>query len=90
MTEEKLPLFVGVETIKSDLGVSRAKAYEVIKELNAEMKAQNPRAIVVNGTGIWSIWCDYRCNRRQCLFWARSIYDSLRLSRQMKYQCLSD
>ena len=43
MTNERLPLFVGVDTIKSDLGVSRAKAYEVIKELNAEMKAQNPR-----------------------------------------------
>ena len=28
MTDERLPLFVGVDTIKSDLGVSRAKAYE--------------------------------------------------------------
>ena len=36
MTEERLPLFIGVDTIKADLGVSRAKAY-------------NPRAIVVNG-----------------------------------------
>ena len=27
MVEERLPLFVGVDTIKSDLGVSRAKAY---------------------------------------------------------------
>ena len=50
MTEERLPLFIGVDTIKADLGVSRAKAYEVIKELNAEMKAQNPRAIVVNAS----------------------------------------
>lgn len=44
MAEGRLPLFVGVDTIKSDFGISRAKAYEVIKELNAEMKAQNPRA----------------------------------------------
>jgi hypothetical protein len=60
MTEEKLPLFVGVETIKSDLGVSRAKAYEVIIELNAEMKAQNPRAIVVNGK-VNRIWYEEAC-----------------------------
>ena len=33
---ERLPLFVGVDTVKFDLGVSRAKAYEVIKELNDE------------------------------------------------------
>lgn len=52
MTEQRQPLFVGVDTVKYDLGVSRAKAYEVIKELNKEMKAQNPRAIVVNGKEI--------------------------------------
>lgn len=47
--KERLPLFVGVDTVKFDLGVSRAKAYEVIKSLNREMKEQNPRAIVVSG-----------------------------------------
>lgn len=35
--------------MKSDLGVSRAKAYEVIRELNTAMKAENPKAIVVAG-----------------------------------------
>lgn len=49
MTEERVPMFVGVDTVKFDLGVSRAKAYEVIKQLNKEMKEQNPRAIVVSG-----------------------------------------
>ena len=49
MTEERVPIFVGVDTVKFDLGVSRAKAYEVIKKLNKEMKEQNPRAIVVSG-----------------------------------------
>ncbi len=43
------PLLVGVATVMSDLGVSRAKAYEVIKELNQELKAQYPRAIVISG-----------------------------------------
>ena len=60
MTEERLPLFIGVDTIKADLGASRAKAYEVIKELNAEMKAQNPRAIVVNGK-VNRIWYEEAC-----------------------------
>jgi hypothetical protein len=60
MAEGRLPLFVGVDTIKSDLGVSGAKAYEVIKELNAEMKAQNPRAIVVSGK-VNRIWYEEAC-----------------------------
>lgn len=45
MTEQRQPLFIGVDTIKNDLGVSRAKAYEVIKELNAEMKARIHRQL---------------------------------------------
>ena len=49
MANKRLPLFVGVDTVISDLGVSRAKAYEVIRQLNKEMKEQNPRAIVVAG-----------------------------------------
>lgn len=60
MTEQRQPLFVGVDTVKYDLGVSRAKAYEVIKELNKEMKAQNPRAIVVNGK-VNRIWYEEAC-----------------------------
>ena len=44
MAQERLPMFVGVDTVKYDLGVSRAKAYEVIKDLNRQLKAQNPRA----------------------------------------------
>ena len=34
MNKEKEPLFIGVDTVMFDLGVSRAKAYDVIKELN--------------------------------------------------------
>ena len=49
MEEEKLTLFVSVETVKRDLGVSRAKAYAVIKQLNCELKKQYPMAIVVSG-----------------------------------------
>ncbi|MFI3214019.1 MAG: hypothetical protein R3Y24_11845 [Eubacteriales bacterium] len=60
MMDKRLPLFIGVDTIKSDLGVSRAKAYEVIKELNSEMKAQNPKAIVVSGK-VNRIWYEEAC-----------------------------
>ena len=40
---ERLPMFVGVDTVKLDLGVSRAKAYEVIKQLNREMKEESTK-----------------------------------------------
>ncbi len=60
MTEERQPLFVGVDQIKFDLGVSRAKAYEVIKQLNKEMKERNPRAIVVSGK-VNRIWYEEAC-----------------------------
>lgn len=60
MKEERIPMFVGVETVKYDLGVSRAKAYEVIKELNKELKAENPRAIVVAGR-VNRIWYEEAC-----------------------------
>lgn len=42
------------------LNYHKQKAYEVIKELNAEMKAQNPRAIVVNGK-VNRIWYEEAC-----------------------------
>ena len=45
-----------------DLGVSRAKAYDVIKELNAQMKKENPRAIVVSGK-VNRIWYEEACLR---------------------------
>lgn len=42
-------LFIGVDKVKSDLGVSRAKAYEIIKDLNRQLKEVNPRAVIVSG-----------------------------------------
>ncbi|MCI5741191.1 MAG: hypothetical protein SO445_05825 [Lachnospiraceae bacterium] len=48
MAEERQPLFVGVDTVIFDLGVSRAKAYDVIKQLNKELKKENPRAITIS------------------------------------------
>ena len=60
MEQERLPVFVGVDTVRYDLGVSRAKAYEVIKDLNKELKAQNPRALIVSGK-VNRIWYEEAC-----------------------------
>lgn len=60
MAEERQPLFVGVDTVILDLGVSRAKAYDVIKQLNKELKKENPRAIVVAGK-VNRIWYEEAC-----------------------------
>ncbi len=60
MEQERLPMFVGVDTVKYDLGVSRAKAYEVIKDLNRQLKAQNPRALIVSGK-VNRIWYEEAC-----------------------------
>ena len=60
MVETRIPMFVGVDTVKFDLGVSKAKAYEVIKQLNRELKEANPRAIVVAGK-VNRIWYEEAC-----------------------------
>ena len=60
MNEKSKPLFVSVDTVRNDLGVSRAKAYQVIKELNTELKKQHPMAIVVSGK-VKRIWYEEAC-----------------------------
>ena len=60
MNKEKEPLFVGVDTVMFDLGVSRAKAYDVIRELNEELKKEHPKAIVVSGK-VNRIWYEEDC-----------------------------
>lgn len=62
MTEKRSPLFIGVDTIIFDMGVSRAKAYNIIKELNRKMQEKNPGAIVVNGR-VNRIWYNECCLR---------------------------
>ena len=42
-------LFATVAEVQNDLGVSRAKAYDVIKDLNKQLKEQYPRAIIISG-----------------------------------------
>ena len=48
MAENKT-MFIGVAQIQQDWGISRSKAYQIIKDLNAELKKKNPGALVVSG-----------------------------------------
>lgn len=49
MEKSKNTLLVGVETVQKDLGVSRAKAYQIIREINSKVKERNPDAILLAG-----------------------------------------
>lgn len=63
MNEDNKPMFIGVSTVQNDLGVSRSKAYGIIRQLNAEMKEQNPTALVVAGR-LNRIWYEEACLQR--------------------------
>lgn len=60
MSKNEKALFVNVETVQNDLGVSRAKAYQVIKDLNEQLKKKHPMAIVVAGK-VNRVWYDEAC-----------------------------
>jgi hypothetical protein len=45
----KYPLYLGVAIVQDDLGVSRAKAYNIIKKMNEDMAKKYPEALIVNG-----------------------------------------
>ena len=60
MKDKTKTLFVTVDTVQSDLGVSRAKAYQVIKDLNEQLKKKYPMAIVVSGR-VNRIWYEEAC-----------------------------
>ena len=60
MYENEKSLFVNVATVCHDLGVSRAKGYQIIKELNTELKKQHPMAIVVAGR-VNRVWYEEAC-----------------------------
>jgi len=42
-------LYVDVNEVIADWGVSRSKAYEMIKDLNKRFREINPNFIVING-----------------------------------------
>lgn len=42
-------LFVDAEEISKDWGISKPKAYELIRKLNKQMLEKNPNYIVISG-----------------------------------------
>lgn len=49
MNKTQNTLLVGVETVQADLGISKAKAYQIIREINKRIKEKNPDAVTVAG-----------------------------------------
>ena len=58
--EKERPMYVNVETVQHDFCVSRAKAYQIIRQLNEQLKEQHPKAIIVAGR-VNRIWYEEVC-----------------------------
>ena len=43
------PMYVGVDEVCADWGVSRSKGYAIIKQLSDQMKAENPKLLTMAG-----------------------------------------
>ncbi len=43
------PMYVGVEEVCADWGVSRSKGCAIIKQLSNQMKAENPKLLTMAG-----------------------------------------
>ena len=49
MSRPKNPIYVDVDEVCKDWGVSRSKGYAIIKELSEQMKKENPKLLVMSG-----------------------------------------
>lgn len=63
MKDNSTTMFIGVAQIQKDWGISRSKAYQIIKDLNAELKKKNPGALVVSGR-VNRFWYEEACLQR--------------------------
>ncbi|WP_080651778.1 hypothetical protein [Butyrivibrio fibrisolvens] len=43
------PMYVGVDEVCADWGVSRSKGYAIIKQLSNQMKDENPKFLTMAG-----------------------------------------
>ena len=43
------PMYVGVDEVCADWGVSKNKGYAIIKQLSDQMKAENPKLLTMAG-----------------------------------------
>lgn len=49
MVADVEPMFIGADYVANCVGCSKSKAYAIIKELSKQLKAENPKALVVAG-----------------------------------------
>lgn len=63
MKETNKPAYVDVEEVCRDWGCSRSKGYAIIKQLSQQMKAENPKLLVMSGK-INRIYYEEACMRR--------------------------
>lgn len=63
MEETKKTAYVDVEEVCRDWGCSRSKGYAIIKQLSQQMKAENPKLLVMSGK-INRIYYEEACMRR--------------------------
>ncbi len=49
MSKERKSIYVGVDEICDDWGVSRSRGYVIIKELSEQLKKEMPNALVMSG-----------------------------------------
>ncbi len=52
--------YVGPQKIMEDWGVSKATAYNIIKQMNTQMKKEHPTALVLAGK-VNRIWYEEAC-----------------------------
>lgn len=49
MEQKRMSVYVGVDEVCRDWGCSRSKGYAIIKQLSEQMKAENPKLLVMSG-----------------------------------------
>ncbi len=56
-------IYVGVYEVAKDFDISKQKAYQIIKQLNKQLKDNCPTAIIISGK-VNRIWYEEACLKR--------------------------
>lgn len=64
-------MYVDINEIMKDWGCSRAKGYQIIAELNAQLLKMNPHSIIIQGkcNRMWYLEKDIRQGYRREILW---------------------
>ncbi len=55
-----VPIYVDAAQVMNDWGVSKATAYSIIKEMNEQIKKENPHALIIAGK-VSRAWYNSAC-----------------------------